>query len=352
MRTRSQSRGPRPPHQKGTASLIIEPLRIGITISGRSTIEPKAALELWPQLLQAPTEEQTVLVPVNDKEDRIALIGAARIWLEKESPSIHSNMGDLVSKFINQFFPPSRRRNLRNEYHQISAEIELRKQVGNFWKKNASRMFKNHREQVQGSSNTSQGSFAKVKTEEPSSAPAPAPAPVKAVELSCVIVGGAIFNQNCQPLMATIIGTNISLKVELLSVPHFSTESTFIDPRCLIQSPAYLSPRSSDTRTRCILLFSGSTEDVQPPVVQSQSRNPVLEPIVAPVVAPMPNTKPTVSLPYPSRRDNEKSRNQANEQIDKFYEIFKEMSFEISFTDALVLMHAQIRLDSKNLTWE
>ncbi|GJU15171.1 reverse transcriptase domain-containing protein [Tanacetum coccineum] len=45
-----------------------------------------------------------------------------------------------------------------------------------------------------------------------------------------------------------------------------------------------------------------------------------------------------VSLPYPSRRDNEKSRNQANEQIDKFYEIFKEISFEISFTDALVLM--------------
>ncbi|GJR79639.1 reverse transcriptase domain-containing protein [Tanacetum coccineum] len=56
------------------------------------------------------------------------------------------------------------------------------------------------------------------------------------------------------------------------------------------------------------------------------------------VVAPVPNTKPSVSLPYPSRRDNEKSRNQANEQIDKFYEIFKEMSFEISFTDALVLM--------------
>ncbi|GJS43508.1 hypothetical protein Tco_0568551 [Tanacetum coccineum] len=49
------------------------------------------------------------------------------------------------------------------------------------------------------------------------------------------------------------------------------------------------------------------TEDVQPPVVQIQSRNPVLEPIVAPVVAPVPNTKPSVSLPYPSRRDNEKS---------------------------------------------
>nr|GEU56338.1 reverse transcriptase domain-containing protein [Tanacetum cinerariifolium] len=31
-------------------------------------------------------------------------------------------------------------------------------------------------------------------------------------------------------------------------------------------------------------------------------------------------------------------RDQANEQIKKFYEIFKEMSFEISFTDALMLM--------------
>nr|GEZ34321.1 reverse transcriptase domain-containing protein [Tanacetum cinerariifolium] len=52
--------------------------------------------------------------------------------------------------------------------------------------------------------------------------------------------------------------------------------------------------------------------------------------------ASMPNLKP--SIPYPSRLDNERRRDQANEQIEKFYEIFKEMSFEISFTDALMLM--------------
>nr|GEY24512.1 reverse transcriptase domain-containing protein [Tanacetum cinerariifolium] len=55
-----------------------------------------------------------------------------------------------------------------------------------------------------------------------------------------------------------------------------------------------------------------------------------------PVRVPMPNLKP--SIPCPSRRDNERRRDQANEQIEKFYEIFKEMSFEISFTDALILM--------------
>nr|GFB60698.1 reverse transcriptase domain-containing protein [Tanacetum cinerariifolium] len=50
----------------------------------------------------------------------------------------------------------------------------------------------------------------------------------------------------------------------------------------------------------------------------------------------MPNLKP--SILYPSRRNNERRREQANEQIEKFYEIFKDMSFEISFTDALILM--------------
>nr|GFC62465.1 reverse transcriptase domain-containing protein [Tanacetum cinerariifolium] len=44
------------------------------------------------------------------------------------------------------------------------------------------------------------------------------------------------------------------------------------------------------------------------------------------------------SIPYPSRRDNERRRDQANEQIEKFYEIIKDMSFDISFTDALILM--------------
>nr|GFB68264.1 reverse transcriptase domain-containing protein [Tanacetum cinerariifolium] len=77
-----------------------------------------------------------------------------------------------------------------------------------------------------------------------------------------------------------------------------------------------------------------STSQVQPPV--TQSKTPVSEPIAAPVSAPMPNLKP--SIPYPSRRDNERHREQANEQIKKFYEIFKCMSFEISFTDTLILM--------------
>ncbi|GJS40487.1 reverse transcriptase domain-containing protein [Tanacetum coccineum] len=50
----------------------------------------------------------------------------------------------------------------------------------------------------------------------------------------------------------------------------------------------------------------------------------------------MPNPKP--SIPYPSRRNDERRREKANDQIEKFYEIFKDLSFEISLTDALILM--------------
>ncbi|GJY14434.1 hypothetical protein Tco_0384856 [Tanacetum coccineum] len=77
-------------------------------------------------------------------------------------------------------------------------------------------------------------------------------------------------------------------------------------------------------------------EHVQPPVVPVEKQNPVSEPVNAPVSAPMPNPKP--SIPYPSRRNDEKHRENANEQKEKFYEIFKDMSFEISFMDALTLM--------------
>nr|GEZ26786.1 reverse transcriptase domain-containing protein [Tanacetum cinerariifolium] len=46
---------------------------------------------------------------------------AARRWLEKEPPRFITTWDDLVSKFINEFFPPSRTTNLRNEisnFHQ------------------------------------------------------------------------------------------------------------------------------------------------------------------------------------------------------------------------------------------
>nr|GEX88416.1 reverse transcriptase domain-containing protein [Tanacetum cinerariifolium] len=89
---------------------------------------------------------------------------------------------------------------------------------------------------------------------------------------------------------------------------------------------------------------NGNTKDVQHQVAQSKSliltskpvTYPISEPAIARVSASKPNQK--TSIPYPSRRNDERNHEKANNQIEKFYQIFKDMSFQISFDDALILM--------------
>nr|GEV27837.1 reverse transcriptase domain-containing protein [Tanacetum cinerariifolium] len=81
-----------------------------------------------------------------------------------------------------------------------------------------------------------------------------------------------------------------------------------------------------------------STKDVQPPVVQIETPNsePIIDPVVAPVSAPKHKQKP--SIPYPSRLHNQKLRDKVNDQKDKILQIFKDLDFNISFADDLILM--------------
>ncbi|GJS31693.1 reverse transcriptase domain-containing protein [Tanacetum coccineum] len=102
-------------------------------------------------------------------------------------------------------------------------------------------------------------------------------------------------------------------------------------------SPPKVMNRDTEvTKDTMLPTNNGSTEDVQPPVIQVQSQNPTSKPDVDPDSAPMPNQR--TSIPFPSRRNDERRREKANDQIEKFYEIFRDLSFEISFTDALTLM--------------
>nr|GFA38006.1 reverse transcriptase domain-containing protein [Tanacetum cinerariifolium] len=90
------------------------------------------------------------------------------------------------------------------------------------------------------------------------------------------------------------------------------------------------------TKDTVIPTNNGNTEDVQPQAVSSKSPVSTSEPANTPVSASKPH--PQASIPYPSRRSDERNREKAKDQIEKFYQIFKDMSFEINFTDALILM--------------
>nr|GEW15398.1 reverse transcriptase domain-containing protein [Tanacetum cinerariifolium] len=419
MRTRSQSRNNFP--QQEASPAIVEPLRIELPFQEDQFQEdppevPMADNRTMEELLQAPIEgyEDTIVIPEitannfelkhglinlvqnkqffgHDKEDPHAHIryfnkitsttrvqnepslsiklmlfpfsleGAARIWLKKEPPRPILTWDGLVSKFINQFFPPSKTTNLCNEITRFQQRFDesfyeawdrfndlLREcphhgfselhQLDTFY--NALNV--NDQDSL---NSTAGGNFldkmphdclkiieSKSKSiasrqKNQSSAPAPSltSAPVKEVEPNYVTCGGS----------GTLPSNTITNPKEDLKGITTRSDVAYQGPT--IPTPSKVVKQGTEvTKDQVQTLSSQSTAPVQPSVVQSETKTPVSDPVVAPVSAPMPNLKP--SIPYPSRRDNERRRDQANEQIEKFYEIFKDTSFEISFTDALILM--------------
>nr|GFA30457.1 reverse transcriptase domain-containing protein [Tanacetum cinerariifolium] len=193
-------------------------------------------------------------------------------------------------------------------------------------------------------------------------APSPTPAPVKAIESNCVTCGGAHSYQSCPATSENVYRDNIQEYVSQAAAANYNQGNTSFRPQMVakqIRPPGFPPVQTHQNNQNNFNrennfnqnrggnfnqsnfnqggnFNQGQLHRPQPPVVQSETQTSVSKPVVTPVSAPMPNLKPYI--PYPSRRDNERRHDQANEQIEKFYEIFKDMSFKISFTDALILM--------------
>nr|GEZ32997.1 reverse transcriptase domain-containing protein [Tanacetum cinerariifolium]GEZ44726.1 reverse transcriptase domain-containing protein [Tanacetum cinerariifolium] len=196
-------------------------------------------------------------------------------------------------------------------------------------------------------------------------APSPTPAPVKVVESNCVTYGGIHSYQNCPATSGNVYQDNIQEYVSQAAAANYNQGNTGFRPQMVanqIRPPGFPHVQNNQNNfsrgnnftqnrggsgtlpgntitnpkedlkgitTRSGVAYQGPTiptpskvvkqgtevikDQVQTPSSQStaqvqplvtQSKTPVSEPVVAP----------------------------------KFYEIFKDMSFEISFTDALILM--------------
>nr|GEV41004.1 putative ribonuclease H-like domain-containing protein [Tanacetum cinerariifolium] len=95
-------------------------------IREESPIDTMADQHTMAELLRASTEgyAEAIVVPPILAEKFKLKNRAARRWLGKEPPhSIHT-WEDLVSKFINEFFPPSRITNLRNEISNFQQRFD------------------------------------------------------------------------------------------------------------------------------------------------------------------------------------------------------------------------------------
>nr|GEZ48526.1 retrovirus-related Pol polyprotein from transposon 17.6 [Tanacetum cinerariifolium] len=76
------------------------------------------------ELLQAPTEGYEDAIVILEITANNFELKHARIWLEKEPPRSILTWDDLVSKFINQFFPPSKTTNLRNQITRFQQRFD------------------------------------------------------------------------------------------------------------------------------------------------------------------------------------------------------------------------------------
>nr|GEX24342.1 reverse transcriptase domain-containing protein [Tanacetum cinerariifolium] len=355
-----------------TSLAIVEPLRIELPFLENQFQEdpledqpevPMADNRTMAELLQAPTEgyEDAIVIPkiaANNFE-----LKHARIWLEKESPRSILTWDDLVTKFINQACPHHE----FSELHQLDTfynALNVNDQDslnsaagGNFLDKMPQEYLKIIESKSKVCQSRAKAVVDKVSTssftltissevselkdmvrallldkKNQSSAPTSSstPAPVKAVELNYVTCGGTHSYQNCPATSENVYRDNIQEYVSQAAAANYNQGNT---RSRTLPSNTITNPKEDlkGITTRSGVAYQGPTIPTPSKVVKQGT-----EPVVAPVSVPMPNLKS--SIPYPSRRDPERRRDQANEQIEKFYEIFKDMSFEISFTDALILM--------------
>ncbi|GJV07203.1 reverse transcriptase domain-containing protein [Tanacetum coccineum] len=324
-----------------------------------------------------------------------SLEGAAKTWYEKEPPNSILTWDDLVTKFVNQFFPPSKTTHLKNKISRFSQEFDesfseawerfkgmLRScphhgfseltQVDTFYnglneneqdslnaaaggnllskttrealniienkskvrysrnKTNASRV--NSRENVSKTDEQIDKLADQLSTlvEIISKKVVVPPAPVKAVEENCVTCGGAHAWYNCP---ATDNNQNVCA-----TTGTYNQQAPPNRVSNQMAPPGFALEITDEEQKE----FQGSTAQIPPPVIPK----PIPEPEI-PKTLPksilisepeISKTVPKPSIPYPSRRDNQKNQEKASYQKENIFQMFQDLRFDISFADALFLM--------------
>nr|GEV30666.1 reverse transcriptase domain-containing protein [Tanacetum cinerariifolium] len=248
-----------------------------------------------------------------------SLEDGARIWYEKEPPNSILTWDDLVNKFVNQFFPPSKtptskmkslvshkdsRRHLERlgtilrkclEYLRQTELVTKYHHPILFWCKTIQIGRKNIRRNLNNDMRNILGSFFQNQASTSGTLPSNT-VPNPKGEMKAVTTRSDLAYK----------GPSIPTNYPLEKVVEQNTEEI-----------------TDKEHSNCL----GSTAQVQPPVVPIF----ILEPDVL-------RTQPKPTIPYPSRLNDQKLHAKATNQMEKFFQIFHDLHFDISFADALLLM--------------
>nr|GEV00776.1 reverse transcriptase domain-containing protein [Tanacetum cinerariifolium] len=256
----------------------------------------------------------------------------------ERTPSIHFHLDDLVSKFTNQFFPPSKTTNLHNEITKFQQSFD--ESFSEAWDrlKDLLRACPHHgfselyqldtfynalNSKDQDSLNfTAGGNFL-------DKMPRECLAIIESKYKVCylrnkTVVAKVSMNTSTSGISSDVVEHKDMVKALLL------------DKKSQNQAPATV--KAVERGKLCTLpsnTIANPRSDLKAITTRSVN-SPIIEFVASPVSAPRPNLRPLI--PYPSRMQDQKLRDKANDQREKFFQIFKDLNFNISFADALILM--------------
>ncbi|GJY72651.1 reverse transcriptase domain-containing protein [Tanacetum coccineum] len=286
------------------------------------------AERMMEELLRAPTEgygESIVLPEINadhfEIKTKLLQLGAAKTWYEKEPPNSILTWEDLVTKFVNQFFPPSKTIHLKNEISRFTQKFE--ETFSEAWEriKELLRACPRH-------------GFTKLTQVD-------------------IFYNG--LNENEQDSLNAKAGGNLLSKTtrEALNIIENKSKVRYSRNR---SNASRMNATSTPLKAVSVCATTGTYNQVNPPnrvsnqmappgfaPVQNNGQNRYAQspPPVIPISNPefdIPKSSPKPNIPYPSRRDDQKSRDKASNQMEKIFKIFQDLRFDISFADAFLLM--------------
>nr|GEX58949.1 reverse transcriptase domain-containing protein [Tanacetum cinerariifolium] len=278
----------------------------------------------------------------------------ARIWYEKEPPNSILTWDDLVNKFVNQFFPPSKTTHLKNEISRFTQRFE--DTFSEAWDrfKELLRAFPHHgfskltqidtfynglTEQDQDSLNTASGGNLLNKTTREALQIIENKSKVRYSRSKSNV---SRVNTNSRDVVSKTddrinkLADQISNLIEIVNKQVIAPAKA-VGKTCVTcgGDHAYYECIATDSNPSSVCVATGSYNQVSPPNRVTKFHHLGLLQFKT-IQIGLIKSKP--SILYPSRLNDQNLREKATNQMEKFFQIFHDLHFDISFADALFLM--------------
>ncbi|GKA11061.1 reverse transcriptase domain-containing protein [Tanacetum coccineum] len=220
-----------------------------------------------------------------------SLEGAAKTWYEKEPPNSILTWEDLVTKFVNQFFPPSKTTHLKNKISRFTQKFD----------ESFSEAWERFKEMLRACPHHGFTELTQVDT----------------------FYNG--LNDNDQDSLNAAAGGNLLSKTTREALNIIENKSKV----CYSRNKPNASRMNTTSRES-----DRSTTQIPPPVTPitiSESDVPKTLSKTTPIPEPdVPKSLPKPHIPYPSRLNQEKSHDKALNQKEKIFQMFQDLRFDIT----------------------